>query len=146
MATVRLSFSPEPAHVRTARLVGVAVARRAGVAEDLLDEVRLAVGEACSRAVALHQRHGIRDLIAVEMTDTSGFVVRVVDRAPADPAAGPVVPTGPLLSPDGLSEEAVAFGMGLALLTGLVDNLEVRRGADGQGTEVRMLWQPRQPR
>jgi hypothetical protein len=74
------------------------------------------------------------------MTDTSGFVVRVIDRAPAD---GPVVPTGPLMSPDGLSEEAVAFGMGLALLTGLVDNLEVRRGVDGVGTEVRMIWQPR---
>ncbi|HZN73793.1 MAG TPA: ATP-binding protein [Micromonosporaceae bacterium] len=140
MATVRLSFSPEPAHVRTVRLVGVAVARRAGVPEDLLDEVRLAVGEACSRAVALHQRHGLRDLVAVEMTDTSDFVVRVIDRAPAD---GPAVPTGPLMSPDGLSEEAVAFGMGLALLTGLVDNLEVRRGTDGVGTEVRMSWQQR---
>ena len=43
MATVRLSFSPAPVHVRTARLVGVAVARRAGVAEQLLDEVRLAM-------------------------------------------------------------------------------------------------------
>ena len=43
---------PCPAHVRTARLVAVAVARRAGVDEDVLDEVRLAVGEACSRAVA----------------------------------------------------------------------------------------------
>ena len=48
MATVRLSFSPAPVHVRTARLVGVAVARRAGVAEELLDEVRLAIGEACT--------------------------------------------------------------------------------------------------
>jgi len=53
MATVRLSFSPAPVHVRTARLVGVAVARRAGVAEELLDEVRLAIGEARTRAVAL---------------------------------------------------------------------------------------------
>src|ERR1044071_4097338 len=44
MATVRLSFSPAPVHVRTARLVGVAVARRAGAAEELLDEVRLAIG------------------------------------------------------------------------------------------------------
>jgi anti-sigma regulatory factor (Ser/Thr protein kinase) len=55
MPTVRLSFSPAAAHVRTARLVGVAVARRAGVPEELLEEVRLAIGEACSRAVALHR-------------------------------------------------------------------------------------------
>ena len=43
--------SGRPRHVRTARLVAVAVARRAGVDEALLDEIRLAVGEACARAV-----------------------------------------------------------------------------------------------
>jgi anti-sigma regulatory factor (Ser/Thr protein kinase) len=51
MATVEVEFTPLPAHVRTARLVATAVARRSGVDEALLDEVRLAVGEACSRAV-----------------------------------------------------------------------------------------------
>ena len=51
MATVEVTFTPLPVHVRTARLVATAVARRSGVAESLLDEVRLAVGEACSRAV-----------------------------------------------------------------------------------------------
>ena len=43
MATVEMTFTPLPAHVRTARLVATAVARRSGVAEALLDEVRLAV-------------------------------------------------------------------------------------------------------
>ena len=57
MATVEVTFTPRPAHVRTARLVATAVARRSGVDEALLDEVRLAVGEACSRAVEAHQRH-----------------------------------------------------------------------------------------
>lgn len=82
MATVRMSFSPSPAHVRTARLVGVAVARRAGVADAALDEVRLAIGEACSRAVALHRRHELTDLIEVELQDEVRFTVRVTDRAP----------------------------------------------------------------
>ena len=54
MATVEVTFTPLPVHVRTARLVATAVARRSGVAESLLDEVRLAVGEACSRAVEAH--------------------------------------------------------------------------------------------
>lgn len=49
MATVELRFSALPEHVRTARLVAAAVARRAGVDEAVLDEVRLAVGEACTR-------------------------------------------------------------------------------------------------
>src|ERR1700726_4183820 len=47
MATVEVTFTPLPVHVRTARLVATAVARRSGVDESLLDEVRLAVGEAC---------------------------------------------------------------------------------------------------
>ena len=46
MPTVEVSFTALPAHVRTARLVALAVARRAGVTDDLLDEIRLAVGEA----------------------------------------------------------------------------------------------------
>ena len=57
MATVEVTFPPLPAHVRTARLVATAVARRSGIDESLLDEVRLAVGEACSRAVEAHRKH-----------------------------------------------------------------------------------------
>jgi anti-sigma regulatory factor (Ser/Thr protein kinase) len=150
MPTVRLSFSPAAAHVRTARLVGVAVARRAGVPEELLEEVRLAIGEACSRAVALHRSHGLGDLVDVAMADGDRFTVRVVDRA----ANGAVVsrnddaevflsdPALPLTTPPDVleSEEAVAAKMGLALLAGLVDDLQVSELPDGVGTEVRMSW------
>ena len=41
MATVEVTFTPLPAHVRTARLVATAVARRSGVHESLLDEVAI---------------------------------------------------------------------------------------------------------
>jgi anti-sigma regulatory factor (Ser/Thr protein kinase) len=145
MPTVRLQFSPAPVHVRTARLVGVAVARRAGVAESVLDEVRLAIGEACSRAVALHQRYGLTDLVLVEMTDSPDYTVRVTDRAPVVEAVRTVedaalMDLGEGPSADGLSEEAVAAEMALALLTGLVDDLRVRPAAEGPGTEVSMTW------
>jgi Histidine kinase-like ATPase domain len=56
MESVEIEFTALPAHVRTARLVASAVARQCGVDEAVLDEVRLAVGEACSRAVELHAR------------------------------------------------------------------------------------------
>jgi serine/threonine-protein kinase RsbW len=42
--TVTLRLPPNAAHVRTARLIAAAMARRSGVGEDVLDEVRLAVG------------------------------------------------------------------------------------------------------
>lgn len=158
MPTVRLSFSPSPAHVRTARLVGVAVARRAGVANELLDEVRLAIGEACSRAVALHRRHKLADLVRVSLVADNQFAVRVTDRAPIDAALGTPLPD-PKALPDPVSllgspqvtpameeaEEEVAAGMGIALLAGLVDDLSVVPGEDGIGTEVLMTW-PAQPR
>jgi anti-sigma regulatory factor (Ser/Thr protein kinase) len=150
MPTVRLSFSPAPAHVRTARLVAVAVARRAGVPDELLEEIRLAVGEACSRAVAVHRSRGLIEPIEVAMDDGERFTVTVVDRAsngsavvgsPSDPGLFLVEPLVPLtVAPDTLSEEDVAEAMGLALLAGLVDDLTVSPAKDGIGTQVSMSW------
>ena len=85
MATVEVTFTPLPAHVRTARLVATAVARRSGVDESLLDEVRHAVGEACSRAVEAHQKHCPGQPIRVALTDDGErFEVVVTDAVPAD--------------------------------------------------------------
>ena len=93
MATVEVTFTPLPAHVRTARLVATAVARRSGVDEALLDEVRLAVGEACSRAVEAHRRHCPAEPVKIEMTDQGErFVVVVSDHAPSDPKASGSTP------------------------------------------------------
>src|ERR1700684_1758626 len=80
MATVEVTFTPLPAHVRTARLVATAVARRSGVDESLLDEVRLAVGEACSRAVEGHQMYCPAEPVRLALTDVAGrFEVEVTD-------------------------------------------------------------------
>lgn len=140
MATVRLSFTPVPAHVRTARLVGIAVARRAGVAEELLDEVRLAIGEACTRAVALHRRYGLRDQVLVEMADGTHYTVRVVDRAPIEAGLGLVTLPPHELANEALTDEALTVGVGFALLAGFAEDLQVRPVEEGIGTEVLMTW------
>jgi anti-sigma regulatory factor (Ser/Thr protein kinase) len=132
VATVRLEFSPEPAHVRTVRLVGVAVARRAGVIDDQLDEVRLAIGEACARAVARHQRLGLREVIEVSFTDGDRYQVRVVDRA------------GEAETLNG--EEQIALDVSATLLKGLVKDLRVTPLESGTGTEVQMSWPVRKRR
>ncbi|GHJ50507.1 anti-sigma regulatory factor [Catellatospora sp. TT07R-123] len=126
MATVRLEFTPEPAHVRTARLVGVAVARRAGVPDDQLDEVRLAIGEACARAVARHQRVGLRSPVTVAFTDGDRFVVQVWDSAGDD---APIE-----------AEEQITFDVSASLLQGIVKDLQVRPLEAGPGSEVQMVW------
>jgi anti-sigma regulatory factor (Ser/Thr protein kinase) len=151
MATVEVTFTPLPAHVRTARLVATAVARRSGVDEALLDEVRLAVGEACSRAVEAHRRHCPAEPVKIEMTDQGErFVVVVSDHAPtasATPSAltsangNTAVRGGPADSadadePDGAS--AIPAGFGLAVISGLAD--DVRVSSTSSGVSVRMSW------
>jgi serine/threonine-protein kinase RsbW len=149
MATVEVTFTPLPAHVRTARLVATAVARRSGVDEALLDEVRLAVGEACSRAVEAHRRHCPAEPVRMEMTDQgSRFEVVVSDHAPAAPAAqpAPAGANGDSAGGGGSAEAAgepdpgtgIPAGFGLAVISGLAD--EVRVVSTGSGVSVRMSW------
>ncbi|MCL2551541.1 MAG: ATP-binding protein [Actinomycetia bacterium] len=132
MPTVELLFSAQPEHVRTARLVAAAVARRAGVDEAALDEVRLAVGEACSRAVGLHRISGVEDPVRVRLTEEEKkFSIEVADEVPGTPSGS---------APDtGADEPADDEGeMGLAVISGLVDDFEVIDG--DKGGIIRMSW------
>ena len=135
MATVELRFSALPEHVRTARLVAAAVARRAGVDEAVLDEVRLAVGEACSRAVGLHQSVGITAPVKVSLIEEEKqFSIEVGDEAPH------TVPgeRAPGAAGDDGDVEAEEDEMGLAVISGLVDDVEVSAGE--HGGLIRMTW------
>ncbi|WP_127360374.1 ATP-binding protein [Actinacidiphila soli] len=147
MPTVELLFSALPEHVRTARLVAAAVARRAGVDEAVLDEVRLAVGEACSRAVGLHRSSGVDKPVRVLLTeDEKKFSIEVGDEVPITPVNGsaPAVPSargdeprpGPAPAED--SEADDEGQMGLAVISGLVDDVEVIEGENGG--LIRMTW------
>ena len=134
MATVELRFSALPEHVRTARLVAAAVARRAGVDEAVLDEVRLAVGEACTRAVGLHQSNGISAPVQVKLIEEEKqFSIEVGDEAPRS-APGETA-SGASGDPDMDAEEDE---MGLAVISGLVDDVEVTAGE--HGGLIRMSW------
>jgi len=168
MATVEVTFTPLPVHVRTARLVATAVARRSGVAESLLDEVRLAVGEACSRAVEAHLLHCPEQPIRVSLTDDGEqFEVVVTDAVPGAELAGPAGTTtadGSVASDSRGAAEAglpagfagfgtglavvddevpirLPDGVGLAVIAGLAD--DVRITAADPGTSVTMSWKRR---
>ncbi|WBB58277.1 ATP-binding protein [Streptomyces sp. WMMC500] len=149
MPTVELRFSALPEHVRTARLVAAAVARRAGVDEAVLDEVRLAVGEACLRAVGLHQHNGISGPVRVVLTEEEKkFSIEVGDDAPTAPGHVPAARSTAETHPDpdgdgnasgpGGDESGIDDEMGLAVISGLVDDVEVTAGESG-GT-IRMSW------
>src|ERR1700730_15531146 len=129
MPTVEVTFTPLPAHVRTARLVATAVARRSGVDETLLDEVRLAVGEACSRAVEAHRQHCPAEPVRIELTDSGGrFEVVVTDSPPPEgPApARPGTPAAPANGNGGRQD-----GIGLAVIAELADDVRISRTPAG---------------
>jgi serine/threonine-protein kinase RsbW len=153
MALVELLLSPLPSHVRTARLVVVAAARRAGLEDELVDELRLALGEACSRAVGLHSRHAPETPVQVTVSDTGGgLVVQVTDHGPAAGPVGddlsaalledaPAVENGDrpdFTGVDRFLDALVDPDVALAVVTGLVDDVEVEHGPGG--TVLTMRW------
>ena len=161
MAMVEVAFTPLPAHVRTARLVAVAVARRSGVADSLLDEVRLAVGEACSRAVEAHRQYCPAEPVKIELTDSGGrFEVVVTDSAPGEATAlngttdaGDARGAAPALAGEARSAAGTTAGTGqpasdalgglqddsgLAVIAELADDVRISRTT--AGISVCMSW------
>jgi serine/threonine-protein kinase RsbW len=130
MATVEVTFTPLPAHVRTARLVATAVARRSGVPESLLDEVRLAVGEACSRAVEAHALNCPAEPVRVALSDSAGRFEITVVNAGTVPSLTHGAPAG--------ETTLVPPGFSLAVIAGLADDVQISETADG--TSVKMSW------
>jgi anti-sigma regulatory factor (Ser/Thr protein kinase) len=121
-APIALRFLPAPEHVRTARLVVVAVARRAGFDDVRLDEVRLATGEVCARAVRRSLASDTAEPVNVGVDDSGsdGPVLRVVVTDDA-----------------GLHPED---SLVLALLNGLADQVTLSDGPGGPGGCVTLDW------
>lgn len=122
MGLVSLRFHPSPSHVRTARLVAVTVARRAGFDETEVEAVRQAIGEACALCVA-----GLGDDVEVTLTldDSTGTAVRLLAWvAPVDPGDG-----------------ADAAHLGLAVLAELTDHFAFEETAGG--STLRLAWHDR---
>lgn len=136
--SVTLRLPPSAAHVRTARLIAAAMARRSGVGDAALDEVRLAVGEACARAVRVQERQGVGTPVTVEFAETGRFRVSVVDGAKVGSGDEPTSSSGAV--PGGAPwADLSGDALGLALLGAVVQDLVVDQDAAG-GTRVTMSW------
>ena len=123
-STVTVSISRDPALVRTVRLVAAALARRTGRDEEFVEEVRLAVGEACTLLLAPSPGGAESEPLTVAMQFDDGFAVDVTCEGPAPLAGLPDTET------DGLER--------WAMLRGLIDNFRVQH--DGAMTRVSMSW------
>lgn len=124
MPAATLSLPPDRTHARTARLVVVAAARRAGLAESEVADVRLAVGEAVARAVLRHEAADQSATVEVTISDDGhNFQVTIADQV--------AVPATP--EPD--FEQG---GFALALMSALAPQLAETRTATG--TALALTW------
>ena len=78
-----LRLAPEPSLIVTARLFASGLARLSGCGEELIEDVKLAVSEAC--AVALSVREALDSLVVDARRDGQRLTFEV-GPAPADPS------------------------------------------------------------
>ena len=121
-ATVRLAFPPEPRLLGTIRLVVGLVARKAGMGEEGIEDLKVAVSETCAVAVGDLNRAGRLDPIEIDLVESADrFGIEVRDRAPA-----PTTDSG-----DPADGEIDDRELGLALVGALVDDLKTSTLQDG---------------
>jgi anti-sigma regulatory factor (Ser/Thr protein kinase) len=121
---VVLEIARDPALVRTVRLVAAAFARRNGMNEDVVEDVRLAVGEACAVMIGTEEDAEPQPgVVQLRLAHEDGLRVQVSGS------------TGP--------QQAVLSDLGLdpwAVLRGLFEDGSVEETADG--ATVRLHWSP----
>jgi hypothetical protein len=123
--SVTIAIARDPSLVRTVRLVAAAVARRASVHEAMIEEIRLAVGEACAVMIGIDEAEladaDPSDQVVVRLTLDDGLDASIEGRV-AD-----------------LSSDLAGLDLNpWALLQGLSDELTVHDG--GGRTTVSMSW------
>lgn len=145
MAPVRLSLAPDPANVRIARLMAASVARLAQLDEHLLDDIRLATGEASGRAVSAHRDAGLDTEIEVEFeTGDSSMSVTVIDHSPSGPGEATLAMRDTFVESADPAGIEIDYPEVIAIIGGLADELDVRTTAEG--TTIVMRWKQVDPR
>jgi anti-sigma regulatory factor (Ser/Thr protein kinase) len=128
--SVRLIIAPEPRLLGTVRLVVATAARRVGLDEEQIEDLKVAVSEACALSIHSMRAAGLAEPVEVDLFEGEGrFGIEIRDRAPADGRAG-TEPT------DGIEDRA----FGLALVSALVAGVESSpRTGGGHATR---FWLP----
>jgi serine/threonine-protein kinase RsbW len=129
METVEIEIPSGSAYVGLARLALSALARRYGLDEERLDDLKIAVSEACTNAVLSNEQAGVDSPVRVRFSMVDDrFEIEVLDRGLGHEA-------------DGLElsdTQDLRLLMSRALLESLVDECRVDPG-EGGGTSTRLV-------
>jgi len=125
VASVEIEIPSRSVYVGVVRLALAALARSAGVDEEIVDDLKIAVSEACANAVLSNEDAGGDAPVTVKWEDREDkLLVEVGDRGPVyDPGA----PADPFDSWGFSSRSLMSF----ALLESLVDECEINPRTGG---------------
>jgi anti-sigma regulatory factor (Ser/Thr protein kinase) len=131
MVSVELQIPPRSPYVGVVRLALSSLARTAGLDEEALDDLKIAVSEACANAVLAGEEAGSERAITVRWTeDEARLIVDISDPAGSHPGYDVAEPdTG------GFSSRLMMSG---ALLKTLVDSCEIESVDEG-GIRTRLV-------
>jgi serine/threonine-protein kinase RsbW len=137
---LELEIPASPEYIAIARLVvsSLASARRA-LADERIDDLKLAVSEACTNAIEAHTASAPDEHVRIRVWEGEDQMeVSVEDRGPGfDPDALPIHP--PVTDPERLNFER---GLGIPLIRTLVDKVEFRPSSAGTSVFMTLFGGP----
>ena len=135
---LELEIPASPEYIAIARLVVSSIASsRRNLADDRIDDLKLAVSEACTNAIEASRRAGDRVTILIQ-DDDERLEVNVQDQGPGfDLEALPTHP--PVTDPERLNFER---GLGIPLIRTLVDDVEFASSTGGTSVRMTVFGEP----
>jgi serine/threonine-protein kinase RsbW len=130
MPEVELRLPPDVQYVGLARLVVCVAARQAGMTDERVEDLRIAVSEATTNAIMAHQRMGRDDPIVLSFGEAphGSFAVTVSD---AGPGFEPISPHS-----TAHRDWTLEGGLGVTLIRNLADDVRFLRG-EGMQVNIR---------
>ena len=135
---LELEIPASAEYIAIARLVVSSIASsRRNLADDRIDDLKLAVSEACTNAIEASRHAGDRVKIRIQ-DDDERLEVNVRDQGPGfDLDALPTHP--PVTDPERLNFER---GLGIPLIRTLVDDVEFASSTDGTSVRMTVFGEP----
>lgn len=126
-----LALPPEPEYVGVARLFAASVARHFGCDSESVEDLKVAVSEACTNSIKAHRDASVGEPVRIVVRlDGDALRFQVFDVGGGFDAPPP--PADSVTPPLGLFEGS----LGLTLIRSLFPDTEIARNAEG-GTTVR---------
>jgi|GEM_PF-240971 len=125
---------------RVVRESAVVVAKHLGFEEDRVADLQLAVSEAVTNAIEHGNQSDLNVKVGVKfLISNDRLAVQVTDKGRWEGAAAALEGTPDTWDLDSRLEQDLTRGMGMFLISNLVDNLELKPSAEG-GTEFTMWF------